>query len=129
MTLGKTLPWPTFCQYPNKTTNPFDYISADGKTLVKNLIQIAPASRLSAVEVLNCDWLYKFDYEKVSHFSNGLPKKFLKWFQAQNEFKMKPESEVFKRTTLDFAQANLKSLQVNQTFFWLMSVDDKNQMG
>ena len=84
MTLGKTLPWPTFCQYPNKTTNPFDYISADGKTLVKNLIQIAPASRLSAVEVLNCDWLYKFDYEKVSHFSNGLHK------NIKNDFRLKP---------------------------------------
>ena len=52
---------------PIKTSNPFDYITPEGKSLVEKLIQIDPDSRPSANEVLNCDWLYEFDYEEVCH--------------------------------------------------------------
>ena len=51
---------------PIKTSNPFDYISPEGKSLVEKLIQLDPDSRFSANEVLNCDWLNEFDYEEVS---------------------------------------------------------------
>ena len=60
-------PIKTFRYNPIKTSNPFDYISLEGKSLVERLIQLDPDSRFSANEVLNCDWLNEFDYEEVSH--------------------------------------------------------------
>ena len=60
-------PIKTFRYNPIKTSNPFDYISPEGKSLVERLIQLDPDSRLSAIEVLHCGWLNEFDYEDVTH--------------------------------------------------------------